>query len=325
MHRFTTGLAVAALFCLDVSAATAQDHVYFPTGSVERQYFVNGPSSVLRMTSVEPCDRRGHLCDVWYPSDIRSGKPLAVVLWANGTANAPVEPRVYGYLLSHFASWGFVVIATRDPSTGYGNTVLDSLDYLKRQAAKPGSPFYRQIDFGRVGVAGHSQGATGAINAMLKSKGKVRTTVAFQLPSQKWCSPADLCVLTKDLKAAKSGSIFYVGGTSDVVVSPDRQNGEGQLNSLTAYFEATPNALLKAKGLVNLANHNDILGKRDCKTAELVSPLTCTLGVYGYLGLPTSWLAWQLQGAHEAGAAFRKERGEFFRAHGWSGQVSNVP
>ncbi|MFK0167127.1 hypothetical protein [Rhizobium sp. NPDC090279] len=128
MHRFTAGLAFVALFCLHVSSAVADDEIYAPTGTVESKYFVEGPSRVKRMTSGEPCDQRGHLCDVWYPVDIQSGWPRAAILWANGTSDAPVEPKVYDYLLSHFASWGFVVIATRDPNTGHGNTVLDALD-----------------------------------------------------------------------------------------------------------------------------------------------------------------------------------------------------
>jgi Chlorophyllase enzyme len=325
VYRFKAASALILLSCVHTGNAVAQDRVFRATGSIERKYFAAGPSGVSRMTSAEPCDRRGHLCDIWYPSDIERAKPRAAIVWANGTADAPVEPKVYDYILSHLASWGFVVVATRDPKTGYGDTVLDSLDFLKEQAGKRRSPLYRRVDLEQVGVAGHSQGATGAINAMLKSRGRIKTTVAFQLPSQKWCNPADLCVLTKNLKAAKSGSIFYVGGTFDFLISPDRQKGGGKLNSLTAYYEATPNRLIKAKGLIKLANHNDILGKPDCKTAVVGSPLTCTLGVYGYLGLPTGWLAWQLQGARDAGAAFRKKRGEFLTAGAWSGQVSNIP
>lgn len=317
--------ASAALLWLVATGAVGQERTYPASGSVERKFTAKGPANVSRRSSEEACDRRGHRCDIWFPADIQDGGQHAVVLWANGTAAAPVEPEVYDYLLSHLASWGFVVIATRDPKTGYGDTVLDALEYLKREAALPGSPIHQRVDFARVGVAGHSQGATGAINAMLESRGGVQTTVAFQLPSQKWCSPADLCVLTEDLKAASSGSIFYVGGTFDVIISPDRQNGGNALNSLTAYYEATPKTLLKAKGLVKLANHNDILGKPDCRSAEVGgSPLTCTLGVYGYLGLPTAWLAWRLQADQEAGEAFREGGGELFNARAWSGQVSNI-
>lgn len=294
-------------------------------GTTEAAYAAGGPSHVVRMTSNSECDRKGHLCDIWYPSDISEGGPRPAILWANGTADLPVEPKIYGYLLSHFASWGFVVIATRDPRTGYGDTVLDSLAYLRRVANDRSSRLFNRVNFSGVGVAGHSQGATGALNAMLKSKGRIMTTVAFQLPQQRWCSPRDLCVLTDDLKAASFGSVFYVGGTRDFIISPDTQWVGSKLNSLSAYYEATPDSLVKAKGLVNAANHNDILGKPDCGSAELDVPLTCTRGIYGYLGLPTAWLVWQLQGSQEAGAAFHPQDGEFFSALGWSGQVSNIP
>lgn len=326
MLRHIAALAFAAAPLLAAGTAAAQeDRTVRPTGSVERKFFATGPSTAARISASTPCDRKGNPCDIWYPSDIAKGKPRAVVLWANGTSDVPVEPKVYGYLLSHLASWGFVVIATRDKQTGYGDTVLDSLAYLRKQAEAPNSPLYRRIDFDRVGVGGHSQGATGAVNAMLKSRGAIRTSVAFQLPRQLWCSPANLCLLTEDLKAATSGSIYYVGGTFDVIISPDRQLAGPKLNSLTAYYEATPDRLTKAKGLVRLANHNDILGKPDCGSAEVGGGiLTCTLGVYGYLGLPTAWLAWQLRDDRQAGAAFKRDKGEFFSAGAWKGQVSNI-
>lgn len=311
--------------CLSLASAPAWAVPNEPTGPIERKYDASGPAAVRHMTTSVACDREGNACDIWYPTDIGRGPARAVLLWANGTSDTPVGKEVYEYILSHFASWGFVVIATRDGKTGYGDTVLDSLAHLRKLDTQPGSPLHRRLDFARVGVAGHSQGATGAANAMLKSKGVIKTTIAFQLPAQLWCSPADLCLLTPDLKAAQSGSIFYVGGTLDALISPDWQFGSTPLNSLTAYYNATPSKLLKAKGLVKLANHNDILGKPDCRSAAQSVTLTCTFGVYGYRGFPTAWLAWQLQDSKEAGKAFRSKRGEFFSAKAWHSQVSNLP
>jgi pimeloyl-ACP methyl ester carboxylesterase len=326
MLQFFIAVATASLL-FSYGTIRAKDVVAdsHSSSKIEEKYVSGGPSRPYFTTSSSTCDRKGNVCDIWYPSNIAGGSSRPVVLWANGTAEKPVEPKIYDYLLSHFASWGFVVIATRDFKTGYGDTVLDSLLYLRGIANDRSNILYNRVDFDRVGVAGHSQGATGAINAMLKSKGQIRTTVAFQLPQQRWCSPADLCVLTEDLRAASSGSIFYVGGTHDFIISPDTQWIGSDLNSLTAYYDATPQSLYKAKGLVRRANHNDLLGKPDCKSAEIGGPLTCTTGVSGYLGMPTAWLACQLQERVEACAAFRNELGELFSAPGWSGQVSNVP
>lgn len=318
---------VAAASLLFTGTMCARDAVAdsHSSNSIEEKYVSEGPFRPSHTISNSTCDRKGNVCDIWYPSNIAEGSSYPVVLWANGTADKPIEPKVYDYLLSHFASWGFIVIATRDFKTGYGDTVLDSLSYLRGIANDRTNILYNRVGFDRVGVAGHSQGATGAINAMLKSKGQIRTTVAFQLPQQRWCSPADLCVLTDDLRAASSGSIFFAGGTHDFIISPDTQWIGSDLNSLTAYYEATPENLHKAKGLVRRANHNDLLGKPDCKSAEIGSALTCTTGVSGYLGMSTAWLACKLRGTLEACAAFENELGEFFSLPGWSGQVSNMP
>ncbi len=323
MLRFVllvTGLLLISQF----ASHYADEDKIVPLSDIERQYTNSGPSKPSRVTYSLPCDRKNNICDIWYPSDIGQGAPRPAILWANGTANGPVEPEVYDYLLSHIASWGFVVIATRDPRTGYGDTVLDTLSYLHRITNDQNSMFYNRVNFERIGAAGHSQGATGAINAMLNSSGKVRTSVAFQLPQQRWCSPADLCVLTEVLKAASVGSIFYVGGTRDFIISPDRQWLGSDLNSLTAYYDATPDRLLKVKGLVMGANHNDILGKPDCKSAELGGPLTCTRGVQAYLGISTAWFVSQLKDSRPASEFFRTTHGAFFSATGWTGQVSNI-
>ena len=323
MLRFVL-LVTALLLISQFASHHADEDKIVPLSDIERQYTNSGPSKPSRVTSSLPCDRKNNICDIWYPSDIGQGAPRPAILWANGTANGPVEPEVYDYLLSHIASWGFVVIATRDPRTGYGDTVLDTLSYLHRITNDQNNMFYNRVNFERIGAAGHSQGATGAINAMLNSSGKVRTSVAFQLPQQRWCSPADLCVLTEDLKAASAGSIFYVGGTRDFIISPDRQWLGSDLNSLAAYYDATPDRLLKVKGLVKGANHNDLLGKPDCKSAEVGGPLTCTRGVQAYLGISTAWFVSQLKDSRPASEFFRTRHGAFFSAADWTGQVSNI-
>ncbi|NWP15652.1 alpha/beta hydrolase, partial [Escherichia coli] len=79
------------------------------------------------------CDSKGNQCDVFYPSNIASRNTrLPLVVWANGTGSTPDN---YTNWLKHLASWGFVVVATRDQQTGYGDTVLDSLAYMQAQEA----------------------------------------------------------------------------------------------------------------------------------------------------------------------------------------------
>jgi hypothetical protein len=291
-----------------------------PTGPIEKKYYADGPFEVVTSTTSTACDSKGNICDIWAPKETGTSPKRPLVLWANGTSDTPVTPDKYGYWLKHLASWGFVVVATRDGKTGYGNTLLDVLGYMHKEDESSGSPFYSRIDFSNVGSAGHSQGATGAANAMLKSGGRIKTAVSFNLPAQIFCSPADNCLLTPDLAGATTGSYFIVSGTLDPL-APDHQLGGTQLNSETAYYEATPSSLTKAKGMLIGPSHNDIVGTPACGALIFT---TCLLGTYGFLGFPTAWLAWHLQGAEDGAAAFRRGSGEFFTAHAWTGQRSNV-
>lgn len=319
MKGLSRAIVLASAAALAVPAA-AQSVPNGPTGTIETKYYANGTFATTQTRSTVACDSKGNQCDVFYPSNITASQErLPLVLWANGTGSTPDN---YIYWLKHLASWGFVVVATRDQQTGYGNTVLDSLAWIRTEEANPASPFYHRIDFTKVGAAGHSQGASGAANAMFNSNGVVTTTVTFQLPSQMWCNPADNCLLTPALTGG-SGSIFYVSGTADSLIAPDTQNSGTQLNSQTAYYNATPGTMLKAKGLIRNANHNDITGTPGCGLLGFLR--SCNNGVYGYLGYPTAWLAWRLKGDAAAGAAFKTGTGEFFTAAAWTGRVSNVP
>ncbi len=319
MKGLSRAIVLISATALAVPAA-AQSVPNAPTGPIETKYYANGPLTTTQTRSAAACDSKGNQCDVFYPSNMTSSQErLPLVVWANGTGSTPDN---YTLWLKHLASWGFVVVATRDQQTGYGNTALDSLAYMRAEEANPASPFYQRIDFTKVGAAGHSQGASGAANAMFNSNGVITTTVTFELPAQMWCNPADNCLLTPKLTGG-SGSIFYVSGTADSMIAPDTQNGGTQLNSQTAYYNATPSTMLKAKGLLRGANHNDISGTPGCGALGFLR--ACANGVYGYMGFPTAWFAWRLKGDTAAGAAFKSGTGEFFTATAWTGRVSNIP
>jgi predicted esterase len=71
----------------------------------------------------------------------------------------------------------------------------------------------------QIGAFGHSQGATGAFNAMLKSGGKIKTVLPLELPAQFLCSNQANCA---DTTKMSSGSIFLVDGSADLIIfTPD--------------------------------------------------------------------------------------------------------
>lgn len=295
----------------------------YPTRPIEQKYYADGPWTVAQTFTSASCDSKGNACDIFYPANLgANGFKHPIIVWANGTASTPVPSTTYGYFLRHLASWGFVVIATRDGATGSGQTIIDSANYMVARNGDPSSVFHHKLNVGRIGAAGHSQGATGAINSMLKSAELIRTAIAFHLPNQSYCSTAESCVQTSQLTSATTGSIFFVSGTLDFLISPDKQLLAGKLDSNTAYYNATPSPLQKVKAMLNGTGHNDIQGKPGCP-----GPLSlCFNGVHGYLGYPTAWMMWQLRDAADGQQAFKASGGEIFTATAnWQSVLSNIP
>lgn len=307
--------AWACLACLPVSAWAAVPNE--PTGEVEKHYYADGPWQVSHRPSYGCCDSSGFAFDIYGPSEPGlGGFKHPIVTWGNGTGASPHD---YDHLLRHLASWGFVIVATRDPNTGTGVEIRDAARFMASENTQPDSPFFQTLDTARIGAMGHSQGATGVINAMRDGGGAIRTAIAMALPAQAFCSDKLNCTNPKKLRW---GSVFYLNGSLDVVVSPSRQpKGQKGLQSNEAYYKATPDFLPKFWATLRGANHNDMMGQPDCGP---VGP-TCANGVYGYLGYPTAWLMDQLQGNAEAHGVFVQGSGEIFlQKTNWTNQTSNI-
>lgn len=315
MHVVVASMALA---CVPATAGVAQADPapYVPAQGVESKYFQPGPAAVTEQLGFGCCDSTGAKFDVWYPADLGATRH-PIVVWGDGTSAVPSQ---YAYLLRHLASWGFVVIGTENQNTGSGVDIRKSLDYLLAQDGDPASVFYGKLDKAAVGAMGHSQGASGVLNALRDAGGAITTAVPLELPAQHFCSNSSSCADTRSLT---TGSVFLVNGSADGLISPAQQllpwQTEG-LQSNQAYYEATPANLAKAWGTLNGPNHNDVQGQPDCAAASV----PCTTGVYGYLGYPTAWLMAQLRGDAAALDAFRPG-GEFGTSSpNWSNQVSAV-
>lgn len=305
---------VVALVAVLAPAAHAD-----PPAPIENAYSQPGPWAVTSRLGFACCDSAGTPFDIWYPTNLGAGGVRhPIITWGDGTI---AVPRQYTYLLAHLASWGFVVIASESQSTGNGQVIGDAANYLRKQSADPASPFYRKLDTHAVGAVGHSQGATGALNAASAAPALFKTVVTFELPGQIACLGNILgCADTRRLK---SGSVFFVNGADDPV-SPPTQAVPWQaagLQSDQAYYEATPAPIPKAWAMLLRANHNDVQGQPTCATASW----PCTTGVFGYLGYPTAWLRDRLMGDTRAHSVFVNRTGELFaETANWSDQTSNI-
>ncbi|NUS42799.1 MAG: hypothetical protein HOQ24_03775 [Mycobacteriaceae bacterium] len=302
------GIAVASLIIPGHAAAVAE--------TVEATFSKPGPWAVSAQRAQGCCSGTGKAFDVWFPTDLgRGGTRHPIIAWGDGTNAVPSQ---YSYLLAHLASWGFVVVASESTATGSGQDIRDSARYLLRQNDTPDSVFYRKLNPRAVGVYGHSQGATGAINALAAAPDLVATAVAAELPSQLFC--VAFCTDTRRLRA---GSVYFVNGSADLPISPSTQLLPWQavgLQSNRAYYEATPGMVSKTWATVNGVNHNDIQGKPDCARASF----PCAIGVFGFLGYPTAWFADRLQHDDRAHRAFVTGVGELMHAARWSNQISSI-
>ncbi len=288
-----------------------------PTGTIERKYYAQGSWAVTISAGGACCDSLGNKFDLYYPTNLgANGFSHPILTWGNGTNAVPSK---YDYFLRHMASWGFVVIATEDQNTGPGQTILDGAKFLVAANANPASAFHGKLNTSQVGSFGHSQGATGAINALLKSAGLIKAVIPIELPAQIWCNSGTNCVNTATLT---SGSVFFVDGSADLISPPMQATGIPGLQSVDAYYQAVPNGTAKVKGTLIGPNHNDIQGQPDC----IGVPIGCANGVYGYLGHPTAWFMDRLQGDTYAHGAFVNGSGEIFsETANWEFVASNSP
>lgn len=318
----TAAATVATITLVCAPAITAGNVVraapppYVPGGPVEARYFAPGPWAVTERIGFGCCDSTGAKFDIWYPAELGARHPI--IVWGDGTDAVPSQ---YASLLRHLASWGFVVVATENQQTGSGVDILGSLRYLLDRAEDPSSEFHGRLDRDAVGAMGHSQGATGVLNALRQSGGAIKTAVPVEIPAQRWCSNAISCV---DTRAVDTGSVFFVNGSADVFISPSTQAIPWQvagLQSNQAYYEALPASVPKVWATLNGPDHNDVQGQPDC--AQASAP--CVTGVYGYLGYPTAWFMAQLRGDAAARAAFVAGTGELLApTPNWRNQRSTV-
>lgn len=100
---------------------------------------------------------------IFYPTNIE-GK-LPIVVWGNGTGNTYVN---YEPALKSLASYGFVVVGCEDDNMGDGQKLIEMAKYMISMEENSDFELYQHLDVSKIGVAGHSQGACGAVNAATK-------------------------------------------------------------------------------------------------------------------------------------------------------------
>ncbi|MFV0363352.1 MAG: chlorophyllase/cutinase-like alpha/beta fold protein [Suipraeoptans sp.] len=134
-----------------------------PVGTMETKYTSLGDYEVSYVEYDADNDVYGKY-EVWYPSDMQSsGQTYPLVVMANGTG---IKASQYKEVFNHLASWGFIVVGNEDENSRTGASSAATLDYMLRLNEEKTSEFCGRINADKIGIAGHSQGGVGAINAV---------------------------------------------------------------------------------------------------------------------------------------------------------------
>ena len=183
------------------------------TSPVEKRFQSFGPNKVKCLQT--PCnDKKMNKITVFFPEGLESSASRwPLVIMVNGTG---VGASKYASIFEHLASWGFIVAGNEDEWSGSGESTSVTLDFMLRENARKGSPFYHRIDTTNIGVAGHSQGGTGTFNAIGAMANGKRYKAAFSM------SPAH-----KELAASLLKSDFDISKVDKPIVITASSGAEG--------------------------------------------------------------------------------------------------
>lgn len=241
--------------------------------------------------------------EVWYPTEMEtSDNAYPLVVMANGTG---VPASKYPAVFRHLASWDFIVVGNDDGSSFNGESSAKCLDYLMKLNKDSNSIFYQHIDTENIGVAGHSQGGVGAINAVTAQENG-NLYKAMYTASTTHIELADGLGWHFDIEKVKI-PYFMVAGTlaADAGNTEEDPNvvGIAPLWSLQQNFDAIDSDITKVLARRVNTDHGDMLPKAD-----------------GYM---TAWFIYWLKGDKEAGKVFFGENAEILTNTNWQDVKTN--
>ena len=144
----------------------------------------------------------GRAFTMFRPSELgKDGYKHPILTWGNGSGTTPSS---YTELLTHWASHGFVVVASNATDTGSGEEMIAGFDWLLAENQRADSIYFGKLDANAVGAIGYSQGGIGTVIAAVDPR--VVTSVPIAGGDEK-------------IDQVR-GPVFLIGGVSDTTVPP---------------------------------------------------------------------------------------------------------
>lgn len=186
-----------------------------PSGNVEEHFLAPGPWAATTGTASAPGTPGVMLA---YPTDLGAdGYDHPIVTWGNGTIDAPNPCQLTeqnGGILTHLASWGFVVVCANTGNSGSGSEIWAAAQWMMEQDTNPSSVFSGKLDTTSIGAMGGSQGAAGVVHANILSNGVIDSILAWAFVDPIWHFWGQL----PDFNQVQ-GPIFFASGTSDFLAT----------------------------------------------------------------------------------------------------------
>lgn len=281
-----------------------------PVGEIEKKYTGLGPCDVAYAEFDAGNETYGKY-EVWYPAELEeSQSTYPLVVMANGTGTPASK---YKEVFRHLASWGFIVIGNEDENSRTGSSSEASLNFMLEANEDQESIFYGKVAIDRIGIAGHSQGGVGTLNAVTAQPGGDRYKAMFtasatssywgqeQIFGAEWSY--DVSKVNIPYFMVAGTGLFDAGRTEDI--TPTEGQGICPLWSMQENYAAVCGAAAKVMARRVDADHSDMLRQAD-----------------GYM---TAWFMWLLQEDEYAAGAFTGSAPELLDNELWQDQQITIP
>ena len=269
---------------------------------LEQKYTAMGSNDVS-FAEYNAGDKKIGCYRIWYPTAMEnSAEKYPLVVMANGTG---IPSSKYEAIFEHLASWGFIVVGNEDESSFDGKSSDAGLDLMLNLNGDDTSIFYGKIDIQNIGIAGHSQGGVGAINAVTaQESGTYYKTI--------YTASTTHLALAEALKWEYDVSkiqipYFMVAGTLQVDAGDGIEGssnvGIAPLFSLQENYAAISEQVEKIMARRVNTDHGDMLPYAD-----------------GYM---TAWFMYQLKGDSDAAKVFVGDDAEILSNENWQDVQKN--
>lgn len=242
--------------------------------------------------------------EIWYPSELSlnntNNRKYPLVIMANGTG---IRASNYKAIFDHLASWGFIVLGNEDERSGSGHSSSESLDYALSLNSDEKSIFYEKIDIYNIGIAGHSQGGLGSINAVTAHENGDIYRAIYTASAPSYIVATEILKIPYDISSLNI-PYFMTAGTLRFDAGVDENTGISPLSSMEEKYNSISEQVPKIIARRVNTDHGNMLSDADA-----------------YM---TAWFMYWLQDDLDAKKAFFGSKAEILMNPLWTDIEKNI-